>query len=876
MIPVAGLQLKASAATQLSVTQDEAVSWALSNYTTVTGAYGSSDYVGQCISLVKRYICYGLKLSGTFVVPGDSACRMDEVAFIYNNFDIVRSGDPRPGDIFVWDPGVHGAAATYGHVGIITSTSGSNYSFVDWSSKTAHSGSTSGYSYLVRPNFASVTVPTAPSVHLSKSNLAVNETATLTWSNCSGASYYWISCWSSTYQCISEEGFNYSKQVSFSKPGKYSITVCSGNSKGEVIGNWIEINVYDSKPTVPDVRLDRSSIQSGNSVIASWDACSNATNYNIDIWKSNTHIETLYVNADLSHSVKISSAGTYKIYVTAINNLGGSTSEPKEVKVYDAPQKPVIKSITSNPDGTVTLTWTPCNNADKYSIRFFKEGQTTEYVFLNQVTSETQYTYSLPDGNYTSFVTAENSVSHTNGDMSSTFSVKKSSYILSFDPNNGECSTLSKTVIYNSTYGSLPVPTRDGYTFDGWYTSAIGGNQITADSAVTITEDQTLYAHWTYNSFIKKYESRISLKNSYIYGSELIGMTSNTLISQFENTNIITSESTDRIGTGLTVSLFEEDGQAYDSLSVVVFGDVDGDGWYDGMDSVIVNCLANGLLSKEQIGEAGYMAADCNHDNNITQSDTILLELSGIKQYNIRQSDSGETETADILFANEFDFDSAGLSYNCSDGEILDIDYDNNSIVFKSSANDCFMEPWYGMDNFMTLIPGHTYRIKYNVENLGDNYASSNVILFARNNADSKDTDNVIHMQKAVNAKESAVYNDLYTVPENCPYIKIRFGIIGESATVKISDLVIQDVTDADDESVLLSLPIDKSGAERSTIKIKKGTPISNYISEFPEIARNGYYFDGWYTEKNGLGVKISIDTITAFNITLYPYWEKR
>ena len=43
--------------------------------------------------------------------------------------------------------------------------------------------------------------------------------------------------------------------------------------------------------------------------------------------------------------------------------------------------------------------------------------------------------------------------------------------------------------------GSLPAPTRAGYTFAGWYTSASGGTQIT--SASVLTGNTTLYAHWT-------------------------------------------------------------------------------------------------------------------------------------------------------------------------------------------------------------------------------------------------------------------------------------------------------------------------------------------------------------------------------------------
>lgn len=55
----------------------------------------------------------------------------------------------------------------------------------------------------------------------------------------------------------------------------------------------------------------------------------------------------------------------------------------------------------------------------------------------------------------------------------------------------------TKTVTTNG-YGkldTLPTPAREGFTFDGWYTAAAGGSQITA--ATVFQENTTIYAHWT-------------------------------------------------------------------------------------------------------------------------------------------------------------------------------------------------------------------------------------------------------------------------------------------------------------------------------------------------------------------------------------------
>ncbi len=70
-------------------------------------------------------------------------------------------------------------------------------------------------------------------------------------------------------------------------------------------------------------------------------------------------------------------------------------------------------------------------------------------------------------------------------------------YTVKFNANGGTVGTSSKNVVYSGTYGTLPTPTHSGHIFDGWYTSPSGGSKVTATTKVSITSEQTLYAHWT-------------------------------------------------------------------------------------------------------------------------------------------------------------------------------------------------------------------------------------------------------------------------------------------------------------------------------------------------------------------------------------------
>lgn len=70
-------------------------------------------------------------------------------------------------------------------------------------------------------------------------------------------------------------------------------------------------------------------------------------------------------------------------------------------------------------------------------------------------------------------------------------------YTLTYNANGGLVSPASKTVTYNSTYGTLPTPTRVGYTFNGWFTASTGGTQITSSNTYVTAGDSTIYAQWT-------------------------------------------------------------------------------------------------------------------------------------------------------------------------------------------------------------------------------------------------------------------------------------------------------------------------------------------------------------------------------------------
>lgn len=66
---------------------------------------------------------------------------------------------------------------------------------------------------------------------------------------------------------------------------------------------------------------------------------------------------------------------------------------------------------------------------------------------------------------------------------------------ITFNANGGSVGESTRSVSYGGQIQRLPIPVRNGYNFDGWFTAETGGNQVTA--ATVCTASQTLFAHWT-------------------------------------------------------------------------------------------------------------------------------------------------------------------------------------------------------------------------------------------------------------------------------------------------------------------------------------------------------------------------------------------
>ena len=109
-------------------------------------------------------------------------------------------------------------------------------------------------------------------------------------------------------------------------------------------------------------------------------------------------------------------------------------------------------------------------------------------------------------------------------------------------------------------------------------------------------------------------------------------------------------ENSGRLGTGTKAFLMNGE-EVIGEYTILLYGDVSGDGWYDGEDAVIVTCLTKNMFGQDSFNEVYYMAADCNHNGSIDVTDVKLLNDAGLLLASVDQS-----QTAEVLFETSSDY----------------------------------------------------------------------------------------------------------------------------------------------------------------------------------------------------------------------------
>ncbi|MBQ3604592.1 MAG: leucine-rich repeat protein [Clostridia bacterium] len=104
-----------------------------------------------------------------------------------------------------------------------------------------------------------------------------------------------------------------------------------------------------------------------------------------------------------------------------------------------------------------------------------------------------------------------------------------------------------------------------------------------------------------------------------------------------------------KLGTGSKAILMNEN-EAVQEYTILIYGDINGDGWYDGEDAFLVNLIVNGMLSSNDVSEYAWRAADCNHDGIINELDVDLLTGAGLLLNRVNQNGTPEELEENALY----------------------------------------------------------------------------------------------------------------------------------------------------------------------------------------------------------------------------------
>ena len=163
----------------------------------------------------------------------------------------------------------------------------------------------------------------------------------------------------------------------------------------------------------------------------------------------------------------------------------------------------VTTSTEFSANSAIYARWTPTT----YTISYNLNGGTVSDVNPISYTIEaenftlnnpTRIGYTFTGWTGTNGTTPETTVSigqGSTGNINYTANWTLMTYEITFDANGGTISTVYGTTNSNWQITFLPTPTRDAYTFNGWFTEETGGTPVTTNTA--FNANTTIYAQWT-------------------------------------------------------------------------------------------------------------------------------------------------------------------------------------------------------------------------------------------------------------------------------------------------------------------------------------------------------------------------------------------
>ena len=209
---------------------------------------------------------------------------------------------------------------------------------------------------------------------------------------------------------------------------------------------------------------------------------------------------------------------------------------------------------------------------------------------------------------------------------------KPNTYTVQYDANGGSGATASSV----HTYGTAKALTangyyRDGYTFQGWSTdrnatyAPYADTQYVLNLTSTAGGTVTLYAVWMRTTITSPVYRIDTVKKTVSGFAE--ETTAETFLAGIDPTGLVllqdgSAYSGRYVGTGLTVE-YRIDGRTVDALTLMLAGDVNGDGRVTATDYLL---MKRAVLALSDLSGPFAQAADINEDGKCTATDYLLAK----------------------------------------------------------------------------------------------------------------------------------------------------------------------------------------------------------------------------------------------------------
>ncbi len=543
----------------------------------------------------------------------------------------------------------------------------------------------------------------------------------------------------------------------------------------------------------------------------------------------------------------------------------------------DAPEQGGDSDETpDNPEQGGDIVETP---DEKFTVNFDGLNITLE-VTKNGVygelptTDKTGYTF---DGWFTTKdggekITAETVVTLT-GNQTVYAHWTANTYTVTFDAVEGECATGSKVVTYNSVYGELPVATKTGHTFNGWFTAEVGGDKVDEADIVTIITNTTLYAQYTEIVV----EPTVCVVTFDTQGGECATATVNVEEGEeigtlpiavkegftFEGwftqaTGGIKIEATTVVNINVTWYAQYTEIVVEPTVYVVTFDAQGGE-----CDTTTKNIIKGGLIGELPVPtKAGYnfkgWFTEAIGGSNVTIITSIKSTITFYAQW---------TANTYVVYFNAQGGECATMQKEVTYGTTYEElpDATRNSYTFEGWFTLAEGGDKITADTEVTIITAQTLYAQWTKIVIEPTLC---VVTFNTQGGECATTTVNVEEGKTIGALPVATkcgytFNGWYTQA-------IGGDRIDETKVVNAAMTLYAQYTEIVVEPTVYVVTFDTQGGEcaTATVNVEEGEE----IDELPEATKNGYTFSGWYTQAIG-GDKVVSTTVVTATMTLYAQW---